>query len=321
MALGLALTLILSPQTNSLASDGSHSQIIEYLKADNRQTDEEFKEEYELRLSLATYLATLEQNQVEEKVLDEYKKTYKEETDRLFNYLNTKKLTQEDKKNLSSTHMIDSIITVSMGDKSLNPLTEDNLLIVEEKIDDYMNGGILIENPILKETEDEKYHQKSDLLSLMYAIIGSRNYTGANLIDQESYGQIIKEASEVLEYELSDDETIDLAYENLLAEAKNIKERLKVNKENNPTSQTKSIENINNPQGINNQNSSVDKDQNLENSTTIPKVSSLTTDSQTNKKPNINSSSNVNTGISRSTGIITLLFAATIGYFNSKKSK
>lgn len=231
MTLGLALTLILNPQTNPLASDGSHSQIIEYLKADNRQTAEEFKEEYELRLSLATHLATLEQNQVEEKVLDEYKETYKKETDRLFNYLNTKKLTETDKENLTSTHMIDSIITVSMGDKSLNPLTEDNLLIVEEKIDDYMNGGILIENPILRETEDEKYHQKSDLLSLMYAIIGSKNYTRANLIDQESYGQIIKEASEVLEDELSDDEAIDLAYENLSAEAKSTNEKLKPNEE------------------------------------------------------------------------------------------
>lgn len=204
--------------------------ILGVYEAENKKSEEEIKKEYDLRLDLASYLTNLEQENIREKVLDEYKKAYDDEIEKLFNYLNTKDLSDDDIRNIESKSVLKSIIAVSIDD-AIPPLTEENLELVKNKVDDYMAGGILIENPILSQTSGDKTYQKSELLNLMYAILGSRNFTNANITEHESYGEIIKEASEVLEDELADTQTIDLAYKSLMADARDINEKLKEDSE------------------------------------------------------------------------------------------
>lgn len=225
LAIALTLGLSLSPFINTKETLAS-SDVLGVYEAQNKKSEEEIQKEYDLRLDLARYLASLEQENIRERILEEYKEAYDDEVARLFNYLNTKELNQDDIRNIESKSVLKSIIAVSV-DETLSPLSDENQKIVREEVDAYMDGGILIENPILSEASNEKTYEKSDLLNLMSAIIGSKNFTTANIIYQESYGKIMKEASVVLEDELSDTQTIDLTYRNLLADARDLNENTK----------------------------------------------------------------------------------------------
>lgn len=223
--MSLAAGLSLGPLTKSQASF-RENEISSSYGEENIQSVEDIQKEYQIRLELASFLAELEQNQVYEKILDEYKEAYNNEIGRLFNYLNTKNLSKDDIGEIETKTILKSIINLSI-EEDLFPLTEENLVIVETKVSDFMNCGILIDKPILSEDYVDRLYERSDLLNLVNAIVKSQNFTNANLAKQEEYVQILKEANDVLDDELADEETIDETYRNALNTAKEIKENYK----------------------------------------------------------------------------------------------
>ena len=236
LAISLAAGLSLSPLAKSHASL-IENDILNTYGEENIQSEEDIKREYEVRLELTAYLAELEQNQVEEKILDEYKEAYNDETSRLFNYLNTKNLSEEDIKEIETKTILKSILAVSI-EEDPSPLTSENLEIIETKVSDFMNGGILIDKPILSENFEDKFYQRSDLLNLVNAIARSKNFIKADLDRQKEYGQILKEASEVLEDELADEDTIDKTYKDTLNAAKEINDNFEEKEEDDTSDQS-----------------------------------------------------------------------------------